>query len=741
MAALNTTYDKSGLSGLPPMTEQEELELLAAAEEQARRDEEKKRELLADLAKTVEGKFEQRRKNRSTKERQWAESLRLYYGSAANTGKEASTSDAPFAGDTISQRPDYNIVRTKCDIVIAQLISMQFAGGDRNWDLTPDLGTDSATAQKMEDTISSQLTECKYAKQSRKAIEDRVIYGSAIMKGPVNTNRTHIKYASTADGVWQGQLASNKAPSYVRVNPWYAFPDDSTNDACFMEDFLEIHPMTRGELVKYTKHDGFMQDSVLELLKEDPQDYAVSVFEQLTGAAQSSISRIKNKYIVIEYHGPVTSEQLDALNIVPAYESPDGKTYYGEVWVCQGHVLRVELSNIENFEIPYTLCPYKEDPTSVLGIGMPMLVKDQQRVVTQAWHMILDNTSASSGPQVVIQRELIEPANGEWELRPRKQWFMNDVSARIADAFQFFVVPNVTPQIMDVLNAAKMFAEEESGVPMLLSSGIGSPKVGTDSATGIGMLQQASTILSDLANEAWDDLMTDKHICRMIAWNIQYNPDNSIKGNFKVDVKASSDYRNKQLYIRDMEKLSLEASQNQEMGKHVDMNELTRARLSMMHLPSQGIVRSPEQVAEMEQAAAQGGEPNPDVLKYNLEVERISIEKDRLLLEAQKLEFERTQAQRREEMEFEERRGNTYARIAEAEAQVIASQNDKDVAVMALASKDEQFRNKLALTAEIATQRNETTAYLKGLEDNRKARDQLLYDKEMNIKLKMGSGV
>ena len=144
-----------------------EEEIMAEAERLAREEEERKRALLADLAKTVEAKFEDRRKNRSTKERQWSESLRLYYGSAATIQKSGATSDRPFAGDTKADRPDYNIVRTKCDIVIAQLISMQFAGGDKNWDLMPDIGTDSATAQSMEFTVAWQLDECKYAKEAR----------------------------------------------------------------------------------------------------------------------------------------------------------------------------------------------------------------------------------------------------------------------------------------------------------------------------------------------------------------------------------------------------------------------------------------------------------------------------------------------------------------------------------------------------------------------------------------------
>jgi len=730
------TYEEG--EAMSSMTDEE---LLAEAQRLAQQEKERKEELLRDLAKNIEAKFEERRKMRSEKERQWSEAVSLYYGSASSIGRGGSTSDSPFATPATSSRPDHNIVRTKCDIATAQLISMQFAGGDKNFDLLPSFGTTSDVAQRMEEVVVSQLSECKYAKEVRRSIEDRVIYGTAVMKGPVNTSKYSMKYSPDASGVWQTSLHANKAPCYVRVNTWYSFPDMSTNDPCAMEDFIEIHPMSRTDLSKYVKHEGFNPEVLRELLKEDPRDFAVSVFDRAGTGGDGSVSQIKNKYVVIEYHGPITSDQLRALGIQPAYESIDGDTYYGEVWVCQGHVLRVELSNIENFEIPYTLCPYKEDPASVFGIGMPMLIKDQQRVVTEAWRMVLDNTSASSGPQIVMQRDLIEPSDKSWELRPRKQWFMNDVSSRISDAFQFFVVPNVTPQIMSVLTAAKSFAEEESGIPMLVSSGLGSAQVGTDSATGLGLLQQASTVLSDLANEVWDDLMTEKHISRMVAWNIQYNQDASIKGNFKVDVRSSSDFRNKQLYIRDMEKLSLEASQNPNLGENIDMNELARARLSMMRLPSTSIVLSPEQVEQKRQQAAANQPPNPELLKYNLEVEAKAIERARLELDAEKLAFEKTLAQRREEMEHEERRGATFARIAEAEAQVIRSQNEKDVALMQLALKDEHFKTKVAADLEAVRMRNETSAFLKGLEDTRRQRDQLLYNREMDIKERHGSGI
>lgn len=731
-----------------PMEEQEVQLTPEELEEQARQaieaERARKEALLKDLAGTVEDKFETRRKNRRGKEGQWQESMKLYYGSLAKVGKTGGSPDRPFSKEASSDRPDYNIVRTKCDIAIAQLISQQFAGGDKNWDLLPTTTMDAQSCMAMEITMKTQLEKSKYGFESRTAIEDRVILGTAIMKGPVNTSKTKLTYARTEDpNVWSPAFTSNSEPSYVRVDPWYFFPDDSTNDPCAIEDAIELHPLSKTELAKYAKHSGFLKDEIVELLKESPKDYTSSALEEASSLMETSPEYMKNKYMVLEYHGPVTSEQLDALGIVPSYESIDGKTYYGEVWVCQGRVVRVELANIEDFELPYQMCPYKKDPVSPFGIGLPLLVRDAQRVVTQSWHMVLDNSAISSGPQVVMQKDLIEPVDGEWEMRPRKAWFLTDLSANVNQAFQFFIPPNVSADLMQVLNAAKQFAEEESGIPLMTAGLQGGTSVTTDTATGMGIIQQASTTLLDLLNEMWDDQITTKVIKRLYAWNMQYNQDPSIKGNYEIDVKSSSDYRNKQLYVRDLEKLSLEASQNPATGRFVNMDELLAARLSMMHLPSSRIIRTPEEVAQFDQQQAQAAanQPNPDQMKMDVEMRRLQLEEQKLQLEMQKLQFEMTQAQQREAWEFEERQANTYARVAEAEAQVVASQNEKDIAMMNLAAKDEQFRTKVAADMEVARMREETKAFLAGQQDNRKQIEQLLTAREMEIKRKMGSGI
>src|SRR5690606_34349378 len=110
----------------------EELEL-AEQEAEARRVRE---ELLETLAGAVEDKFQQRVRHRAPKENQWLRATELYYGKLAFSGNLINR-ESPFELVDYSNRPDVNIVRSKCNIAIAQTFSMQFGTGNKNWDIWP----------------------------------------------------------------------------------------------------------------------------------------------------------------------------------------------------------------------------------------------------------------------------------------------------------------------------------------------------------------------------------------------------------------------------------------------------------------------------------------------------------------------------------------------------------------------------------------------------------------------------
>lgn len=643
------------------------------------------------LANTIVKKLKQRIANRASKQEEWLECSHLYYGSMyAN----ASYSETPFANSpSRKKRPDFNIVRTKVDAAIAQCIDMQFATTEKNWDLWPAANNTDPTVitrcQLMSDEIEAQLDECRYAYHSREAMRDRVTLGTGIMKGPQNTGKVVTTYTQeTMSGQWLSTPSVVYKPTVERVDPWFFFPDDTVSDPDKLGDAIQVHPMSAYDLISYIHHEGYEKAEIEATLKEKPDAYMEDSFVEYKKLIDANPALFKDKYCVIEYHGPIKKCDLKTAGIEPSYETPLDD-YFGEIWIVNGRIIRIELENIEgSFETPYAISYWKRDPSSVFGFGHPLTMKDQQRVVTQTWHMILDNASISSGPQAAIQQRFISPADGEWEMGPRKVWYLTDPMMKVNDAIQFFDVPNVLQHLTPVLGMAREFSEEESGTSAL-AAGLESTQMGA-SATGDMLAMKNSTVLLDAASEEWDDHITSKVIRRMYAWNMQYNTKSAIKGNYSIDVRSANEYKNKQMHIRDIEKLSVEAGQNPHLAKWLNMDNLTNTRFSLMSLPTRDILRSKEEADAWEQKQAQSAAQNdPNAMKAQVEMAKLEVEKQRLQLDSQRMQME---------MQIENMRLQMEGQVLQMKEQVALANNQ----AMALAAQASTLKAQLDYQAKMA---------------------------------------
>ena len=686
-----------------------------------------KRELLESLAHSIESKFKTRAVNRRPKEEQWLRSAELYYGKLAFSGNLVSR-ETPFQLVNYTDRPDVNVVRSKCSIAIAQTFSMQFGTGNKNWDLWPAKATlqeDAvARAEAMSATIEGQLDESNYTGVCWKGMRDRVILGTAVLKGPANVGKQVRSYVQLEGSTtWVPDLAVDYSPELKHVPLWFFYPDETVEDLANLGDTIEAHPMSALELKKLMKHEGFRSEAIECVLEKKPAEYRDENWAEFAKLSDNNTNLFKDKYLVLEYRGPITRTQLDQLDICPSYDSLNDE-YYGEVWTCEGQVIRIELESIEaSFRPPYYMSVWEKDPASVFGFGVPLMMEDAQRVVNETWHMILDNSSMSSGAQVAMHKHMVEPANGRWELGPNQIWYLTDPGTSVQEAIQFFNVPNTTASLIPVMQLAQGFAEEESGIP-LITAGLNSPQA-VDSATGQLVIQQASTTLLDFMSEEWDNCITEPIIEAWYAWNMQYNDNPDIKGQFKVDVRTSSQYKNKQMHIRDLEKLSVESAQNEELANWINQPELQRVRLMAMNIPDRGIIKTPDQYAADMQAKAEAQGPSPEMMAMQLEARKIALEEA-------KLAFEMKQQQQREIMEHSEKMEATRARLVESEARVAVSQNEKEIELIKLAQRSEEFNAKLMNDFQIARENNQTKVFQQSIEEARKQRETAIQQQEAN---------
>lgn len=709
--------------------------------------ENKRVEILDKLATKITDLFQKRASQRVIKEVEWEKCQRLY--NAPLNGSQSEMPSLPFGDKPIGkkERPEPNIVRIKCDTALANCVSLQFAAGEKNWDIFPPANnTDPAVANScrlMEKEIETQLDYSKYPMHARRAIEDRVIYGTGVLKGPVNTGKMCLKYEQDMTGEWVPTVKTEYSPEVVHVPLWRFYPDMSVQNFSEVRDVIEVHPMTALDLGQLLSHPGFDREAIRGILKGDDANEPIKpeVYnENLLGIKAEMWARnpylYQNRYLVLEYHGPVTYDELNKLGLEPTYESPTAE-YYGEVWVCAGKVIRMELENIEGYyETPYSCSIWKRDPSSPFGFGHPLLLADPQRVITSTYHMILDNAYLTSGPQIAMYQKYIQPGDGDWTMRPNKTWLLTDPTVDIDKAIKFFNPTNVIGHILPVLELARQFADEESAT--LAFGGLQSPQ-NSESATGELIMQHASTTLLDFMAEEWDDQVTEKVIRRMYAWNMQYNEKNEIKGNYQIDVRSSSEYKNKQMYIRDLERLQMETAQNPAMAMVVNTDELVRARLALMHLPSNKILKTEEEIQQAEQAASQ--QPDPKMIELQLKQAEIENKKAEMQLRAAQLQFELQQQQQREAWEHEEKMGANQARLAEANASVLKARLEMQIEVLKLAQRDEEAKANVLNDQNLANLKAQTDVFLKSMEEARKNQENSLYQQELDIKKKMGSGI
>ena len=280
-----------------------------------------KQELLESLAASIEDKFQRRASNRRAKEQQWLRSAELYYGKLAFTGNLINR-ETPFELTSYANRPDVNVVRSKCSIAIAQTFSMQFGTGNKNWDLWPaKTNTDeqaSAKAEAMSAVIEQQLDDSNYTGVCWKGMRDRVVLGTAVLKGPANVGKLVRSYVQLEGSTtWVPDVSVDYSPELKYVNPWFFYPDDTVEDLKNLGDTIEVHPTSPLDLKKLIKHEGFRPDAIECVLENKPEEYRNENWADFARLSENNANLFKGKYLLLEYRGPITRTQLDQIDIEP----------------------------------------------------------------------------------------------------------------------------------------------------------------------------------------------------------------------------------------------------------------------------------------------------------------------------------------------------------------------------------------------------------------------------------------
>lgn len=173
------------------------------------------------------------------------------------------------------------------------------------------------------------------------------------------------------------------------------------------------------------------------------------------------------------------------------------------------------------------------------GKGVSRQMRTCQRGLNAAARNLMDNAGLSGGPQIVVNRGAVVPADGSWTITPRKLWYSADDadSVNVKEAFMVVNIQCLQRELMDIIMWFLKMAEDVTGLPMLIQ---GQQGKAPDTVGGMTMLfNNANAVLRRIAR-LFDDRVTVPHLTRYYEYLLIYGQNDSEKGDFQIKARGSS---------------------------------------------------------------------------------------------------------------------------------------------------------------------------------------------------------
>ncbi|WP_022727233.1 hypothetical protein [Fodinicurvata sediminis] len=539
-------------------------------------------------------------------------------------------------------------------------------------------------ARHMEEEIDDHLRECQYNIQARDVIRDACQAGTGIMKGPVvggRKRRTWQQREVTGESgqtmtVHEMQEVEDPRPRYWRVDYWNFFPDMDARNIDDCEGIFERHLMNPKALRKLAREPGFSDDAIRRLLKDTPRNSIPTYLSDLRSITGAHHDNMSDRYHVWEYHGPLEAEELQTL--AQALDQPEILEDIGEdpdplqeievvIWFCQGEVLKFGLHHLDSGDQIYSVFCLEKDDASIFGFGVPYLMRDSQKALNAAWRTMMDNSGLSSGPQIIVNREVVQPANGKWTLEPRKLWYRDSSGPANQPAFETYHINSMQQEMANIIELASRNIDEETSMPIIAQGEQGSHT--TQTAQGMSILMNATNVVFRRIVKNWDDDMTTPNIRRIYDFLMQFSQKEHIKGDYEVDARGTS-----VLLVREMQSANLMAvlsnfSAHPTLSiffKHGGLPMMRRLMQTMM-LPADEVLKTEEELAQEAAAAAEQPEDtDPKILEIESRMNLAEME-GKIKLELANIERETKMMElaAQQNMTLEQLR----AKLAEGEAE------------------------------------------------------------------------
>ena len=407
-------------------------------------------------------------------------------------------------------------------------VSEKIIEGDGKTQTTVTFHPAMVAAKKMEKKIHDQLEESGANKQLRNTAFEMALFGTGIMKGPFALDKEYPNWND--DGEYDPIIKT--VPSTSHVSMWNFYPDPDAYSMDEAEYCVERHKLSKTQMRNLKNRPYFREESIEACLdmgaqydkkywEDDMKDYAIENYTE--------------RYEVLEFWGYVDADILEENGVEIPEELGDIEQINCNIWVCQGHVLRLVLNPFKPVRIPYYAVPYEHNPYSFFGVGIAENMDDTQTLMNGFMRMAIDNAALSGNLIIEVDETNLVPGQ-DLSVYPGK--IFRRQGGAPGQAIFGTKFPNVAGENMQLFDKARVLADESTGFPSFAHGQTGISGVGR-TASGISMLMSAANGSIRNVVKNVDDYLLAPMGKAFFSFNMQFDYDPDIKGDLEVKAQGT----------------------------------------------------------------------------------------------------------------------------------------------------------------------------------------------------------
>lgn len=398
----------------------------------------------------------------------------------------------------------------------------------------PQIEPAKMAAEAMEKAILNQINQSDGHIWLRKAVLEMCMLGSGVIKGPFSTEQILHNWIKDEDtGEMRYSPMTEKVPSMGWTSVWNFYPDPDAKIMKEAEFAIERHKLSRSDLRALARRPLFRRDAIARVLQNVP-NYTDQWYEYQLRDSPVNVSR--QRYEVLEYWGIVDKQLVESTGIDLGEKFDDLDEVQVNVWLCNHEILRLVLNPFTPANIPYHLAPYEEHEYQMWGVGVAENMEDSQEIMNAFARLAIDNAVLAGSLVFDIDEQSLVPGQ-DMKIYPGK--IFRRQAGAAGQAVFGLKFPNTATDNMQIFDKFRQLADESTGIPSYTHGQTGVTS-STRTSSGLSMLMGAAALNIKGVIKNIDDFMLQPLGEAYFHWNMQFNEDESIRGDITIKARGTS---------------------------------------------------------------------------------------------------------------------------------------------------------------------------------------------------------